>query len=627
MTECSLCLEKIEKSDTKHIAEILELINLKGVAVNLSLKLEPSRIDELKTIAQEFNCDQGRLLDVIWKAQEKNGFISREETLVLAESLNCTSTHIDEVLSFYHFFRQKNSGKFQIYLDTSIISLHAGMNEIIKEFETQLGIKLDEVTPDGMFGIFPTSCIGMSDQSPAALINMIPFPALTVEKVKKIISGLKKGESVVELSKQLGGVENKAYLEDLFLLKKDLNSSTMMQFPGLKKALTLKHTEIIEEIKKSGLRGRGGAGFPTGKKWEFCRSYNAPTRYVVCNADEGEPGTFKDRLLLTNYIPLLLEGMSIAALAIDAKEAFIYLRAEYKYLLNIINDQISQFSAQNKSLDLKFRVQLGAGAYVCGEESALLESLEGKRGEPRLRPPFPVECGYKNAPTVVNNVETYILAARIMSDGAEAFAKLGTEQSKGVRLLSVSGDIQNPGIYEIPWGTTVREVLTKVGAKNPSWIQVGGPSGECISMEQADRKIAFEDLPTGGSFMVFSDKRDHFEIMKNFMDFFVFESCGNCAPCRAGTVVLRDLLVKFQTGHARLQDVDKIKSWSNLITKTSRCGLGATASNPMTSAHKAFPTLFSSSVKKGANELIYDFDEKTETQLYTEAATSVNSLN
>ncbi|MFN8945986.1 MAG: NADH-ubiquinone oxidoreductase-F iron-sulfur binding region domain-containing protein, partial [Pseudobdellovibrionaceae bacterium] len=372
------------------------------------------------------------------------------------------------------------------------------------------------------------------------------------------------------------------------------------------RAVSLDAFEIINEIKISGLRGCGGAGFSTGKKWDICRSFPSQTKYVICNADEGEPGTFKDRVLLTELPEKLLEGMTIAGKCIGSREGIIYLRAEYRYLLKHLEKAIQNFKSAIHPMT--FRIQLGAGAYVCGEESALLESLEGKRGEPRIKPPFPVEKGYLGCPTVVNNVESFVLAAEILRKTADEFCSHGTPQSPGVRLLSVSGDVSQPGIFEVPWGISVAEVLSLSQAQDPAFIQVGGPSGICISLDEVHRKISFEDLPTGGSLMVFSKKRNQFKILLNFMNFFVAESCGNCTPCRAGNVILRDLLLKFSLGHGQKEDIEKLKQWSNIISKTSRCGLGATSPNVLTSSLKAFPDLYQSGLDLNLNEKYNFFD-------------------
>jgi [NiFe] hydrogenase diaphorase moiety large subunit len=279
---------------------------------------------------------------------------------------------------------------------------------------------------------------------------------------------------------------------------------------GLKASLDKKRSEIIDEISASGLKGRGGAGFPTGIKWNLTASASSYEKFVVCNADEGEPGTFKDRVLMTKYPDLLFEGMTIAAYAIGAKKGYLYLRAEYTYLKDFLEDVLKKRRAENllgekiqgKEIDFDIEIRMGSGAYICGEETALIESMEGFRGEPRNRPPFPVDTGFCNHPTSVNNVETFLWAVSIMSKGVEWFRGIGTEKSPGLKIFSVSGDCDTPGIYEFPMGVTVAELLDAVGGQNAKAVQIGGASGICVPANEFDRKIAYEDVATGGSIII-----------------------------------------------------------------------------------------------------------------------------
>lgn len=561
----------------------------------------------LRKIVQHFQKDRGRLLDILWEAQKLRGFLDSSDLSVLADELACAVADIEEVQSFYHFLKSKASGRHQIYLDTSIISQFAGLSEIRQAFETALGIKVGEVSADGEFGLFETSCIGMSDQAPAALIDLIPFPNLQIQEIPHILERLKKGENATDVAKPVQS----------HLQKMGPFFDPAKNYPSAE-ANFLKHSaqEIISLVKSSGLRGRGGAGFTTGAKWEACAKFSATKKFVICNADEGEPGTFKDRILLTHFCQSVLEGMLIAAKAVAATEAILYLRAEYTYLAGHIENEFQNISGSKMAEGIQLSLRLGAGAYVCGEESALLESLEGKRGEPRLRPPFPVEKGYLGFPTVVNNVESFAMAARILTEGAESFFALGTAQSKGTRLLSISGDIARPGIYEVPWGITIQEILELSGAITPAILQVGGPSGTCISAADTQRKIAFEDLATGGSLMVFSKERDLFAILDNFMEFFVRESCGNCTPCRAGNVFLRQLLQKFLAGEARPEDLERIRDWSAIVSRTSRCGLGVSSPNVLTTSLKAFPLEFQKRMAKNADPQFQNFDLAKATRDY-----------
>jgi [NiFe] hydrogenase diaphorase moiety large subunit len=570
----------------------------------------------LSNLVSHLPKDPSRLLDFLWAIQKEHGFVSSQNILALSQILKISEPQIKEVLSFYHFFSSENRGNITFYFDQSIIAKHAGIDLLEHALEKALGIKSGQVTPDGKFGLFKTSCIGMSDQSPAVLINMIPFVDLTVEKILALVSALKKtdlkkGDSLLQLQKRFQCIPQNIVFQNIYTTEQN-TAKDWDAFIVSQHAQHLNPTDIIAEVINSGLRGRGGAGFLTGKKWDLCRQYKGH-RVVVCNADEGEPGTFKDRYLLTEHAEKLIYGMAIAAKAIEAEEAYIYLRAEYTYLADHIQTTLDQLKKDPLIREVKFRLQLGAGAYVVGEESALLESLEGKRGEPRLRPPFPVEKGYQQKPTIVNNVETFVLVAKILQTGFESFRTFGTEKSPGVRWLSISGDVEKPGLYEVPWGITLRDILLLCEARQPMMVQVGGPSGECVNAgreDQLDRTISFEDLPTGGSLMVFSKQRDLSEILINFMQFFVHESCGNCTPCRAGNVVLLKQMFKVFNGHGRASDLVQLQQWSNIVMKTSRCGLGMSSPHVITTSMTSFPEYYQQKIDPKKSELIFDFDEK-----------------
>jgi [NiFe] hydrogenase diaphorase moiety large subunit len=318
---------------------------------------------------------------------------------------------------------------------------------------------------------------------------------------------------------------------------------------------------------------------------------------VVCNADEGEPGTFKDRVLLTRQADLVFEGMTLAGLAVGARQGFLYLRGEYRYLLEPLRATLARRREANllgnnilgqAGFDFDIDIHLGAGAYVCGEESALIESLEGKRGIPRNRPPFPVSHGYLQRPTVVNNVETLCAAALAVHLGAEAYRRNGTPESTGTKLLSVSGDCARPGIYEYPFGVTVRQVLEDCGATDSLAVQVGGPSGVCIDEAEFDRRLAFEDIPTAGAFMVFDDGRDLFEVAHNFVHFFAHESCGFCTPCRVGTSMQSNLMDKIAKGYGTQADLVELAQLDKVMQLSAHCGLGHTACNPVLDTLKRF---------------------------------------
>lgn len=545
-------------------------------------------------IAKKHKYNRTRLLDLFWDIQSEYRYVSDEALELLSAELSVSVPELKDTLTFYHFFHDQPAGDYRIYLDKSVVAKMYGAKEVREAFEDALGIKVGETTPDGRIGLFSTACIGMSDQAPAALIAGVPVGKLTPYKAKKIAENLKNGIVTEHNVKNEIRREGPVFFGDYTFGE------------SLQLAKKMKPAEIIQEVTRSNLRGRGGAGFTTGLKWKLCAAQTEKVKYVVCNADEGEPGTFKDRFLLTERIPMLIEGMAIAARAIGAKEGIIYLRAEYHYLLKNIKRNIKKCSVKDFSL----RVQMGAGAYVVGEETALLESLEGKRGEPRVRPPFPVEKGYLGKPTIVNNVETFCSVVKIIKYGSGWYSSLGTKQSTGTKLLSVSGDCERPGIYEVEWGLTIADFLQMVGAQGPQAIQVGGPSGVCINPKDSQRVIGFEDLPTGGSMIVIGQNRDLLNIVRDFTKFFVSESCGCCAPCRAGSIVLHEQIENILNQDAAQSDLENIKNWSKVITASSRCGLGQTCSNPLTSTLNNFPELYQAMIGKEKQQHSFDLDSK-----------------
>jgi [NiFe] hydrogenase diaphorase moiety large subunit len=346
----------------------------------------------------------------------------------------------------------------------------------------------------------------------------------------------------------------------------------------------------LAEVKASRLRGRGGAGFSTGLKWDACRAAHGRERFVICNADEGEPGNFKDRVLLATRADLVFEGMTVAALVLGARRGFVYLRAEYRYLLDRLEDVLARRRAQGllgptilgrEGFDFDIEIHVGAGAYVCGEESALIESLEGKRGTPRNRPPYPVTHGYLGEPTVVNNVETFASAGLVALRGGDWYAAIGTPVSSGTKVVCISGDCDRPGVYEYPFGFEVRQALADCGATGTQAVQVSGPSGYCLDESEFGRRIAFEDLPTAGALMVFRRGRDMFQVARNFVHFFAHESCGFCTPCRVGTQLLRRMMDKLAYGHGSPYDFAEIERMNGILQSLSHCGLGHSACNPV----------------------------------------------
>ncbi|MEW5844267.1 MAG: NADH-ubiquinone oxidoreductase-F iron-sulfur binding region domain-containing protein [Bacteroidota bacterium] len=357
---------------------------------------------------------------------------------------------------------------------------------------------------------------------------------------------------------------------------------------AIKKALSQSREDILFELRESKLKGRGGAGFPTATKWTIVAAATSKMKYVICNADEGEPGTFKDRVLLLEYPELVLDGMVVAGYTIGAENGIIYLRGEYEYMKKSLEDYLHEMRKDKllgrdilnkKNFNFDVTIRMGSGAYVCGEETALIESLEGNRGEARNRPPYPVNTGLMGAPTVVNNVETLASVSHIVTKGGLWFKKYGTDKSTGSKLFSVSGDCEKPGVYELPWGTQISEMLEIVGAKNTKAVQVGGASGTCIPKSGFNRILAYEDAATGGSIMIFNESRNMLHVLKNFMEFFVDESCGQCTPCRIGNVKLLEGIELLEHGKCTFSYLSQLKELGRTMQIASKCGLGQSSPN------------------------------------------------
>lgn len=580
-------------------------------------------------------------MNVLWDIQRKRRYISRDDMTKISEEFNISRMELEGVISFYHFFHRHHSGKFTIYLNTSLASKYKNFKKVKKTFEKECNALFETVSPDKLFGLFETSCIGLSDQETSALINFVPFTKLTSEKVKYIIRQIKKGVSVESLSEIPKTNIRYTPIPEKTIFLKDFSRGV-----SLNKLKNLSPERLIEIIKDSKLKGRGGAFFPTGVKWEFCRNNASDQKYIICNADEGEPGTFKDRVLLQDYAPLLIEGMTLAGYAVGASKGFIYLRAEYFFVKEIIEKAILAAKANNllgknilgiKDFDFEIRIFMGAGAYICGEETALIHSMEGKRGEPSTKEYFPVEKGFLGKPTIVNNVETLCAIPRILEMGLEKYLSIGTPLTPGTKLLSVSGDCKKPGIYEIEWGMKLWDFLRLIEAEKPYFVLFNGYAGEILSQRDFGREISGENLlaehiqfdlndpieysrkmsavglRSGGSFMVFNEGRDLLDIVKNITDFFVKESCGVCVPCRTGNFLLNKKIRKIELCHADKNDLDDIKEWSTIIKQSSRCGLGKTSTNCLLTALLKFPEEFNKCLlsESDFNES-FDMDKATQ---------------
>jgi [NiFe] hydrogenase diaphorase moiety large subunit len=433
--------------------------------------------DVVKKTVARYAGDAGRMLDIINDIQSEFRCVSDEAVGAIARELNVSSVDVEGIVTFYHFFTREPAGRYSVYLNDSVVSNMKGRAAVARAFERETGTVFGGASADGLVGLFSTSCIGMSDQEPAAIINGSVFTRLDEAKVKFLVSAMKSGMDVKDMVKEYGDGQNQSELIRSMVNNNIRKRGQVLFSPyeagaALKKMITMSPGDVIDEIKKSNLRGRGGAGFPTGMKWESTRKSPGDRKFVICNADEGEPGTFKDRVILTELPRMLFEGMAVAGYAIGAEEGIVYLRAEYAYLRDYLENVLADLRknallgkniAGKSGFNFDIRIMLGAGPISAVRNRLSLESAEGRRGQPRNRPPFPAQSGYLKLPTSVNNVESFCAAAKIMTGGADWFKSMGTAQSKGTKLLSVSGDCDRPGIYEIEFGTTVQTLLEDAG--------------------------------------------------------------------------------------------------------------------------------------------------------------------
>jgi len=560
------------------------------------------------------------LLQHLIRIQQEFSCIPATASATLSQHLDTPLAVVNGVIDFYTFLHTSPRGEYDILFSDNITDRMAGSQLLIKQLCNRLGVEPGAGAGTGNTSVDATSCTGMCDQGPGMLINGMTITQLDEQRIEQIAELVEQNRPVDEWPQDFFAVSENIRRTDLLL------NARIQAGEALNSMLASGSCKTLESIDAAGLRGRGGAGFKTALKWSLCQNTQADERYVVCNADEGEPGTFKDRVLLQSRAEELLEGMTLCAGIIGARKGFIYLRGEYLYLLDHLNSSIEARRANGllgksitgqSNFDFEVEIHLGAGAYICGEESSLIESLEGKRGIPRIRPPFPVMQGYLGKPTVVNNVETFIAAAQITVHGSDWFRTRGTTESSGTKLLSISGDCRLPGIYEYPFGVTIREILKDCGADNTQAVQVAGAAGHMIPVDEFDRSIAYEDIATGGSFMVFNRERDLLAVTQNFSRFFVHESCGFCTPCRVGGALLDKLVYKLQRGRASRYDLEEMRTIATLMRDTSHCGLGTTAPNPVLDLLDKFPYTYE-------NRLIDDYGPAFDLEAATKDAREIS---
>ena len=524
------------------------------------------------------------LIGILRETQAHYGHLSEAVVREIARLTGIPESRVFSAITFYAFLAERRQGEFIVRLCRSISCDLQGKDRVARRLEDELGIGFGETTGDGTFTLEWTNCLGMCDQGPALLVNDRLLTHVESESVPEILEECRRAASTPR-PKPAGGASR---------VSRSVSSATTFATAeaeaGLKAALLLPRPHITAVLSASGLKGRGGAGFLTGSKWDFAAAQRSDEKYIVGNADEGEPGTFKDRVILSESTDLVFEGMTIAARAVGARRGIVYLRGEYAYLRPHLEGVLARRRRDGllgtnvlgtDGFDFDISVSMGAGSYVCGEETALLESLEGRRGMPRKRPPFPPVSGLWGQPTIIDNVETLAWAACILAKGAAWFASVGTDTSRGPKLFSVSGDCAAPGVYEFPLGVTVSELLDRVGGAGARAVQVGGASGACVPASEFGRRLAFEDLPAGGSVIVFGPERDMLAVACNFLEFFADESCGKCVPCRIGTKRMHEILTRLAAGEGAVADLERLRTLALAVKRTSFCGLGQTAPNPV----------------------------------------------
>jgi NADH-quinone oxidoreductase subunit F len=553
------------------------------------------RYAAVERVMARFDYHEDGLLEVLTVVQETYGYLPEALLADVAEKLHLPLSHVYGVATFYDTFTLEPVGETDCMICSGpICSIH-GAGELLAETCKQAGVaKPGQTSADGRFSVRPVSCLGLCDQGPAALVNRRAQVNLTVDDVPLLLRGAAQQQFL-----QVSGQPRILTAPIGRLAPTDLAAHRSQgAFTALQKALQeMTPEDVIEEVKASRLAGRGGAGFPTGLKWQFARKESAGTKYVVCNFDESEPGTFKDRALMEGNPFRVIEGLILSAYAVGAQQGYIFIRAEYPAATSIVASALEKLYAAGLlgenilGSDFSFDVEIrrNAGAYICGEETALFEAIEGRRGHPRLKPPYPTQSGLFGKPTSINNVETLAVVPSLVLHGGQWFHQWGTAKSTGLKLVCLSGHVKRPGVVELPLGMPIREIIERFGGGfdgQPQALLLGGAAGGFLQVDNLDTPFTNEDLaqwdvPVGsGAIMVFNQSVDMWQVLESLAHFFVHETCGKCAPCRLGTGQIYNLLNKINSGSGATADVAKLDSLGTMIKRTCVCGLGLTAANP-----------------------------------------------
>jgi NADH-quinone oxidoreductase subunit F len=584
------------------------------------MQLSPQLAAKFEKLQNSYPLRRSALIPMLLYAQDEFGYVTDEMVVEIAKRLKLETVQVEETLSYYTMLHRKPIGKNHVQVCTNVSCMLRGGTQLLAHAKRRLEIGNKEVTSDGVFSLEEVECIGACTGAPAIQVNYDFHENVTALKFDRLIEELDKGKRPEPVGVITGAIHERHKLETPLISKrfgiKDSHKIDVAlqngAYQALEKALKQMTPEsIIDEVKKSSLRGRGGAGFPTGMKWSFVPKDSPKAKYVICNADESEPGTCKDRPLMEMDPHQLIEGLIIAGRAINAHTGFIYIRGEYRYVLDIVDAAVAEAYSRGylganilgSGFDFDVVVHTGAGAYECGEESALMESLEGKRGNPRIKPPFPAVVGLYGCPTIINNVETLSAVPSIILEGGEAYANRGTPKNGGTRLLCVSGHVNKPGIYEIPLGMNMKQFIDDVAGGIPNGRKLkaiipGGSSCPILSASEIDIGMDYDTVAKAGSMLgsggmvVIDEDMCMVDMARRIMQFYAHESCGWCIPCREGTAWLRKMLDRFHAGFGRPEDIDLISDLAKNMLGRTFCPLGDAAALPTISIVAKFRSEF-----------------------------------
>lgn len=567
-------------------------------------------VTEITKLAKKYPQSESALMPALELAQQANdNFLSAEDIKEVAQLLDVSESKAFGVATFYTMYNSKKIGKYHLQVDANVPGMLTGADEILAHLEKKLKVKAGETTKDGKFTLSKVEDLASCGTCPVVQVNDTYYENLTIEKVDKLLESLKKSKMPTPDT-----TANFATKCNILMKNRDNDKAVDIKeakkagaYKALNKALAMKPEQIVAEVKEAVVKGRGGAGFPAGTKWGFLPKNDPRPVYLICNADEGEPGTFKDRQIMQYDPHLLIEGIAIAAFGVKAKTAFIYIRGEFGFIADILEKAIEQAEKDGQLEQVDIIVHRGAGSYVCGDETALMESIEGKRGNPRPKPPFPANVGLYGNPTIINNVETLSCVPYIIEQGAAAFKKIGTEGNFGPKIFGVSGHVNKPGAFEYPMGTSLDEVLKAAGGVKGKLkaVIVGGLSVPILTAAEAKGlKLDFDSCAKAGTMlgsggiMVINDTVSIPELALRTIEFYAHESCGQCVPCREGSDLIKNRLEAIVAGKGQEGDVDLILSTCATVKGLTLCPLGDAFAMPIESMVSKFRKEFEALIKE-----------------------------